>query len=265
MHRLGRGQGHKARGKHVAAPGKARVLETSLGGGWVLACHTVRLLLQMKRLRTFQCPPEDEAREVAKIFGLLKVHTPCNVLLEGLGGKELFAGRRNLEEDCSDLASHLVELNPYMKKSSLESALHVMDQENKGLLSKGVLPPGFWAKKEAYALKELLMKCLKKAHNFRHRGMVKSNVGKVVQALLSKSQGSDASHDTPQKDNREGWIQKHGRLLRRRSTESDVRIVVPEAPEDSTETMRKSNSCFAWSAQQQQQQQQCGKGGHGPM
>ena len=101
------------------------------------------LLLQMKRLRTVQCPAEDEASEVAKIFGLLKMHTPCEMLLDGLNGKEPFAGRRNLEEECSDLASNLVDLSPYVKKSSLESALQVMDQENKGLLSEGVFLQDF--------------------------------------------------------------------------------------------------------------------------
>ena len=69
------------------------------------------------------------------MFGLLKAHTPCGILLDGLSGKERFAGRGNLEEE---LASDLVDLNPYMKKSSLESALQLMDQENKGMLSKGV-------------------------------------------------------------------------------------------------------------------------------
>ena len=33
-----------------------------------------------------------------------------------MSGKELFGGRRNLEEE---LASDMVDLNPYMKKSSL--------------------------------------------------------------------------------------------------------------------------------------------------
>ena len=94
---------------------------------------------------------------------------PCEILLDGLSGKEHCARRRNLEEDCSGSAASLVDLNPYMKKSSLESALQLMDQENKGMLSKGVLPAGLWAKREAYALKELLMKNLKTAHNFRHR------------------------------------------------------------------------------------------------
>ena len=106
----------------------------------------------MKRLRTCQCPPEDEASEVAKIFGLLKVHTPSEILLDGLHGKELFAGRGNLEEKCNDLATNLVELNPYMKKSALESALLMMDQENKGMLSKGVLPARFWAKEGSLCL-----------------------------------------------------------------------------------------------------------------
>ena len=75
------------------------------------------------------------------------------------------------------------------------------------------------------ALKELLMSNLKKAHSFRHRGMLKSNVGKVAQALLSKSQGSQSSQGTPEatqrQDKCEGWISKHRRLLRRRSTDSD--------------------------------------------
>ena len=62
----------------------------------------------------FNAPPEDEAREVAKIFGLLKVHTPRGILLDGLTGKELFAGRRYLEEE---LASGLVDLNSYMKRA----------------------------------------------------------------------------------------------------------------------------------------------------
>ena len=52
-------------------------------------------------------------------------------MLDGLHGKELFAGRGNLEEKCNDLATNLVELSPYMKKSALESALLMMDQENK--------------------------------------------------------------------------------------------------------------------------------------
>ena len=38
----------------------------------------------------------------------------------------------------------------------------------------------------------------------------------------------------------EGWISNHRRFLRRRSTDSDVCIVVTEAQEDSTETMRNS-------------------------
>ena len=47
---------------------------------------------------------------------------------------------RHLEEECRDLASNLVDRNPYVKKSSLEGALQLMDQENKGRLSKGALP-----------------------------------------------------------------------------------------------------------------------------
>ena len=64
-----------------------------------LACRTLRLLLQMKRLTSFQCPLEDEASDVGKILGMLKVYTPWEILLDGLSGKELFASRGNLEEN----------------------------------------------------------------------------------------------------------------------------------------------------------------------
>ena len=70
--------------------------------------------------------------------------------------------------------------------------------------------------------------------------MLKSNVGKVAQALLSKSQGNQSSQGAPEAtEKQEGWIKKHRRLLRRRSTDSDVCIVVTEA-HDSKETLRKS-------------------------
>ena len=62
--------------------------------------------------QNFSMRLEDEASEVAKIFGLLKAQTPCKILLDGSSGKELCARRRNLEEDCSDVASNLVDLNP---------------------------------------------------------------------------------------------------------------------------------------------------------
>ena len=66
--------------------------------------------------QSVQCPPEVEANEVAKIFGLLKVYIPREIELDGLSGKELFGGKRNLEEE---LASDLVDLNSYMKKGSV--------------------------------------------------------------------------------------------------------------------------------------------------
>ena len=63
---------------------------------------------------------------------------PCEILLDGLNGKELCARRRNLDEECSDLATNLVDLNPYMKKSSLESALLVTSPLATAFLSKQV-------------------------------------------------------------------------------------------------------------------------------
>ena len=49
------------------------------------------LLSADEEAQNLSVPPEDEASEVAKIFGLLKVQTPCKILMDGLGGKELCA------------------------------------------------------------------------------------------------------------------------------------------------------------------------------
>ena len=64
----------------------------------------------------------------------------------------------------------------------------------------------FWAKREANALKEPRMKRWKKAHSFRQRGMLKSNVGKVFQALLSNSKGSERSQGTPEATQTQGTM-----------------------------------------------------------
>ena len=74
------------------------------------------LVVADEEAQKLSVPPEVEANEVAKIFGLLKVYIPREIELDGLSGKELFGGMRNLEEE---LASDLVHLNPYMKKRSL--------------------------------------------------------------------------------------------------------------------------------------------------
>ena len=84
------------------------------------------LVAEMKRLRTFRCPPAEEAVEVAKICGLLKVHTRSEILLDGLHGKELFAGRGNLEEKCSGatkLAPRMLPEHPRDEQGCLQTTL----------------------------------------------------------------------------------------------------------------------------------------------
>ena len=87
----------------------------------------------MKRLRTFQCPPEAEASEVAKIFGVLKVYTPCEILLDGLSGKELFACKGNLEEKCSGakkLVSRMLPEHPRDEQGCLQTSLFKTQKSN---------------------------------------------------------------------------------------------------------------------------------------
>jgi hypothetical protein len=87
---------------------------------------------------------------------------------------------------------------------------------------------------EAYALKDLLMKNIKKAHNtLRYSKEPKnasgSNMGNVVKALLqcggSGSRESSLETGGSERDikasTQGGWVEKHRRLLRRRSSEQE--------------------------------------------
>jgi len=133
------------------------------------------------------------------------------------------------------LATHLAKLSPYMKKSVLTEAIDIWNQKHKCKLCGDTSNAGLWLKMEAFALKDLLMKKIKKAHNTlrysKETGRpAGSNMGNVVRALLQPGSGSRESSlesggterstmaPTP---NKTSWVDKQRRLLRRRSSEHD--------------------------------------------
>ena len=184
----------------------------------------------MKRLRTFQAPPSDDAALVRKVLVLVKAHTPSEWILEALSGKELYLNRENLKSDGGRLIKELVSLDPYIKKSTLEEALMLLDKEHNNNLSKKSKhnsSQGYWAKLEGYALKEQLLKNLKKAHN-TNRYSRPRNMDSVVEALLSQRRVDSQEQDSPSAT--PGWQEKHRRLLRRRSSENDLEVVAVAGP-----------------------------------
>jgi len=80
---------------------------------------------------------------------------------------------------------------------------------------------------ETFALKDQLLRSLKKAHNLNRYSRPR-NMDSVVEALLSQkggeSQDQDSQEPTP------SWEAKHRRLLRRRSSESDLVVVAVTGP-----------------------------------
>jgi len=182
----------------------------------------------MKKLRTFQVAPQDEDGEVQQIVALLKLHTPAKVISEAIEGGKLYSQRKDLQTQCESLAENLLKLNPYIKKSVLETAVGGWDQENNGKLSKGSSKPGLWVKMEAYTLKDLILKNIKKAHNILRYSRDNKrepghNMGNVVKALLHPALSRDSSLDPSEKAESVkatgGWVDKHRRLLRKRSSE----------------------------------------------
>ena len=108
------------------------------------------------------------------------MYTPCGILLDGLSGKELFAGRGNLEEE---LASDLVDLNPIHEEELAGKCFAVDGPGEQGHVEQGRVACKVLGQEESLCLEGAPHEKLKKAHSFRHRGMPKSNVGKVIQAL----------------------------------------------------------------------------------
>ena len=160
-----------------------------------------------------------------KVFSFSKCYTPDSMVLGAWKGPSFYYNQESELADLEPLVKELVSFDPYIKKSTLEVALGYLDKEHKGNLSRHkpvcqLLP---WEKQEAFVLKELVMKNLKKAHN-SNRWTRPRNIDTVVQALLGKKE--DESQETPApKTTSDTWTEKHRRLLRRRSSEAEVMSV----------------------------------------
>ena len=198
----------------------------------------------MKRSRTFQSSATDDAVAVQKVLAFIKACTPATLMLGALEGSPLFYNRQDFQ-DCDSLVKELVTYDPYIKKSTLEAGLVILDNEHRKQLSKAASCQGFWAKQEAFALKEQVMKSIKRAHNST-RWSRPRNMDTVVKALLDKKEGHSLESPGPEASTLTGaWIDKHKRLLRRRSSETDVIFVkgppvVPDQPGPDQQDSRKT-------------------------
>ena len=123
----------------------------------------------MKRLRTFQTNSVDDEHEATAILKILKAHTPTSVVEEALQGGKMYRDRDNLDALCEDLAVALAKHNPYQRKAVFEEALLRWDLETRRKMSSSATNQGLWVKMESFALKDLLMRSVKTAHNqLRH-------------------------------------------------------------------------------------------------
>jgi len=155
------------------------------------------------------------------VLALITAHTPSTWLLEAHQGKAFFFNRKDMKDSAS-LVKEIVSLDPYIKKSTLELALMNLDTEHKREMSASAPSQGYWAKQEAFVLKDLVMKSIKKAHN-SCRWSRPRNMDTVVQALLDKRDGDSLASPEPQTPPCIGsWTEKHKRLVRRRSSDTDV-------------------------------------------
>ena len=189
----------------------------------------------MKRARTFQTSATDDAVAIQKTLVLIKAHTASSWLLEAHQGKPLFYNRQDMK-DLDMLVKEIVSFDPYIKKSTLEEALIHLDNENSKKLSASSPSQGFWAKQEGFVLKDLVMKSIKKAHN-SCRWTRPRNMDTVVQALLDRRDG-DSQRDgdslgSPLPEpacTGSTFLQRHRRLVRRRSSDTDVVCVSGPPP-----------------------------------
>ena len=108
----------------------------------------------------------------------------------------------NLDALCEDLAVALAKHNPYQRKAVFEEALLRWDLETRRKMSSSATNQGLWVKMESFALKDLLMRIIKKGHNQRRYSKdgkpLGQNMNMVVNALLgSHAQGQHAEqHST---------------------------------------------------------------------
>ena len=116
----------------------------------------------MKRLRTFQTNSLDDQHEATAILKILKAHTPTFVVEEALQGGKMYRDRDNLDALCDDLAVALAKHNPCQRKAVFEEALLRWDLETRRKMSSSATNQGLWVKMESFALKDLLMRSIKK-------------------------------------------------------------------------------------------------------
>jgi hypothetical protein len=184
---------------------------------------------KMKRVRNFEMSPRDVIEQATKVLSALKLHTPPDVLAGALQGSALFSSRQTLSEDCPELTKALFDLDPYMRKSTLESALSMWKEQHKEGQSKhSQQTKCMWAKMEAHALKQLLMGEMKKAHNRKRTcASSSSHMGDVVMCLLGKSASSGSREAVRQNAPLEQtpWVEKHRKLLRRWSSEAECTVI----------------------------------------
>ena len=219
--------------------------------------HVGSCAAQMERSssRVFQPSPEHVANEKQVVFGLLKQHVPTSwikaILADGCDEQKLFHERTHVADSCQCLLKELVQVNPYLKKTSIEGALLQWDDECEQKLHRGA-DRQWWAKQEAYALKECMVKALKAAHNVVAKTKNKdgatpiapkrSHLGCVVKVLL------DGKRDTVALDRKEKFVDKHKRLLRRRSSLSDSEVLVVSENKFTTPSRASAASSIAVSA-----------------
>ena len=97
--------------------------------------HVGSCAAQMERSssRVFQPSPEHVANEKQVVFGLLKQHVPTSwikaILADGCDEQKLFYERTHVADSCQCLLKELVQVNPYLKKTSIEGALLQWDDE----------------------------------------------------------------------------------------------------------------------------------------
>ena len=196
----------------------------------------------MKRSRTIQSPAQDDVVAAQKVLVLIKAFTPTKWILEARQGKPFFCNREGNLGDLGPLVKELASFDPYIKKSTLEAGLAIQDNEHRKQLSKAASCQGFWAKQEAFALKEHVMKRIKRAHNST-RWSRPRNMDTVVQALLDKTGNHSLRSPTPEASTlADPWIEKQRRLLRRRSSEADVVFVnIPPVVPDQREPERQDS------------------------
>ncbi len=85
--------------------------------------------------------------------GVNKLHTTVHKCVGPMEGGQLFVGKAYIQEYCQELACNLLQLNPYMKQSTLKATIACWGHQSKGNIAKHATSHGLWIKMEACAVK----------------------------------------------------------------------------------------------------------------